>query len=346
MLVLVAREAGSVRVAARSTDRVAADAELLARASVAARAGHGVDPRLGAMLPVRPAGRVRAARRHSGHVLAGVAIDAGALAVAGRADSGVGARLVGVASQEAGAMQPGEAHVTQGQLPRQRGHGSLAVARGALAIGVAARTEIARARGSNAVLADEVSVVNEVVVGRHPLVSKIDVATVAVAQGPLVAVLVAPEAARHRRQDRLRTSLGHLGMAADAIAADRDHMGRVLEAKLRPGELRRLPYVRLAVAAGARPLVVGLLVAAPADRVGREMQRSRLPRGRDIRMALDAVDALENVRAVLERVGRGVLAQAASTRAKSMTSVRRALIGTPCTNRRPWGSGTGRRAQP
>ena len=169
--------------------------------------------------------------------------------MAGRAEPWVGARLLGVTSDEARPVQPGQAHVAQSQLPGKRRDRPLPVAGRALTVGVTARAEVACARGANAVLADEVSVVNEMVVGGCALVPQIDVAAVAVPHRPLVAVLVAPEAGRHLRQDRLRTRLGDLGMAADAVAANRDHVGRVLEAKLCARELRGLPYVGLAVAA-------------------------------------------------------------------------------------------------
>ena len=87
-------------------------------------------------------------------------------------------------------------------------------------------------------------------------------------------------------------------------------MNGVLEAKLRARELRRLPHIRLAVALDARVVVVRLFVAAPADGVGGEVERPRLPGGRDVRVALDAVDALEDMRAVLEGMGRRIVTQA------------------------------------
>jgi hypothetical protein len=273
--VLVAREPRPVRVAAGPADAMAADAELLARAAVATSARHGIDARLCAMLTVDPARWMRATRRGPGDVLASVAVDAGALGVTGRAEPRVGARLRAVTSRETGAMKPGQAHLAQGQLPGKHGDRAHAVARRALPLGVTARAEIALARRAHTVLTDEVSVVNEVVVRRSAFGAHIDVATVAVPQRPLVAVLVAPEAARHLRQDRLGTTLGDLGMAANAVATNGDHVTRMLEAKLRARELRRLPHVRLAVAVDARSLVVGLLVAAPADGVVRKMQRSR-----------------------------------------------------------------------
>jgi hypothetical protein len=184
------------------------------------------------------------------------------------------------------------------------------MARRALPLGVAARAEVARAGRSYTMLADEVSVVNEVIVGRYSLVAQIDVAAVAVAHRPLVAVLVASEAGGHLRQDGLRTRFGHVGMAPNAIAVDRTHVAWVIESKLRACELRHLAYVRFAVTQHARSIVVGLLVASPADGVGRKMDRSRVSSERDPYMAFDAVDALEHVGAVLERVRRQIMTNA------------------------------------
>src|SRR5580700_1545195 len=98
-------------------------------------------------------------------------------------------------------MKPRQADLAQGQLPRQRGDGPLAMARRALPLGVAGRAEVARARRTHAVFADEVSIMDEVVVRRGALGGQIDVATVAGPHRPLVTVLVAAEAARHLRQD-------------------------------------------------------------------------------------------------------------------------------------------------
>ncbi len=299
-----------MRVAARAADTMATDAELLAGAAVAAGARRGIDACLHAMLTVRPARRVRALGGPTRDVLARVAVDAGGLGVAGRAEPRIGARLLGVTGFEAGAMKAREAHVAEGQLPRQGGDGPFAVARGALPIGVAARAEVARARRAHAVLAEEVSVVNEVIVRRRALVAQIDVTLVAVAHRPLVAVLVAPEARRHLRQDRLRTSLGHVGVAADAVSADGGHVPRVLEEKLRARELRGLPNVRFAVAADAGPIVVRLLMALQADAVARKMQRPGLSRESHAGVAFDAVDALQHVRAMFEGMGRRIAAQA------------------------------------
>jgi hypothetical protein len=145
-------------------------------------------------------------------------------------------------------------------------------------------------------------VVHQVVVRRASFGAEIDVTAIAVAQRPLVTVLVASEAGGHLREHALRASLGHRRVAAHAVAAYRPHVLRMLEAKVGARELCRLSHVRLAVAALARAWVVRLLVAATAGSVGRKVQRSRLAGRGHVDVALDAVDALEDVGAMLERV--------------------------------------------
>lgn len=302
VFILVAPEAGAVRVATRAANAVAADAELFTGTAVTTGTRRGIDPRFHTMLAVRPAWWMGAARRRSRDLLAAVTVDARALRVARRAEPGVGPCFPGVAGGEARSMKPGEANVTKGQFPRQRGDRSLAVARGALPVGVAARAKVPLARRAHSMLSYKIPVVDQVVVRSRSLGRQIDVAAAAVPPCPLIAMFVASEAGRHLRQDRVGTSLDHLGMTADTISTSGDHVARVVEAQLSACELRRLPHVGLSVAASARPLVMGLLVAAAADGVRREMERPSVPSGRYVGVALDAVDALANVRAVFERV--------------------------------------------
>jgi hypothetical protein len=220
-----------------------------------------------------------------------------------------------MASEKTGAMEPGQAHVAQGKLPRERGDRSLAVARRALTFCMAAGAEVAGARRPNTVLTDEVTVMNEVIVRRRSLFGEVDVTAGAIAQRPLLAVLVAPEARRHLWQDGLRMHLRHLGVAAHAVAVYGAHVAWVLEAELGAGELGRLPHVRFAVAVHARPVVVRVFVTVPADGLAGEVERAGLSRVGDVRVALDAVDPLQHVRAVLERVRRGLRAQTEHARA-------------------------------
>jgi hypothetical protein len=154
------------------------------------------------------------------------------------------------------------------------------------------------------VLAHPVSVVHEVVVRRNAFRPEVDVAPAAIAQRPLVAVLVTAEASGHLRQNGVGSSFGHLHVASHAVTVGGAHVGRVLEAQMLARELRCLPYVGFAVASHAGPLVVGPAVASQAIGTGREMQRSRFSCALDAHVAFLAVDALEHVRAVLEGMRR------------------------------------------
>ncbi len=133
LLVLGAREAGAVRIAARTADAVASDAELLAGAAVAARARHWIDASLLAVLAAGPpTRRVRVTRewvRGAGtYMLSRVALDAGVLAVACHAEPRVSASLEGMARHESRAMQTRERHRIEREPRGERGHRADAVA--------------------------------------------------------------------------------------------------------------------------------------------------------------------------------------------------------------------------
>ena len=168
---------------------------------------------------------------------------------------------------------------------------------------MAARAKIASAGGPHAVLTNEVRVVNEVVVGHRSFVRERNVTTVAIAQAPLVLVLVATEAACHLRQDRLRGLLGDLDVTSNAVAPSCRHVLAVLETQMVARELDALAHVRLAVTAAARALVVGFGVATAAVRVRRKVKGARAVGHGNPPMALDAVDPFERVRAVFEGMG-------------------------------------------
>jgi hypothetical protein len=220
-----------------------------------------------------------------------------------------------VARFEPGTVQAREANVVEREPRRQRRHGAFPMARGALPLGVAARAEITGARGARAVLAEPVAVVDEMVLGHRPFRSEVDVTAVAVAQRPLVAVLMASEAARHPRQDGFGPLLGHLDVASNAVALGGLHVLRVGEAKVTACKLDGLADVRFSVAhlAGAR--VVWLFVAPDARAVGGHVQGGAGGFALYTPVALDAVDSLERVRAVLERTLGWLAADAQHARA-------------------------------
>ena len=115
-------------------------------------------------------------------------------------------------------------------------------------------------------------------------------------------MLVAAEARRHLREERLGARLGDRTVAANAVAVDDGVVLCVLEAKVLARELCPLAHRGLAVASAARAFVVRLRVTAAALGVGGEMERAGVPRALDPFVADDAVDPLVHVRAVLERV--------------------------------------------
>jgi hypothetical protein len=142
--------------------------------------------------------------------------------------------------------------------------------------------------------------VYQVIGGKRAFAAEVDVAAVAVAQRPLIAVLVAPKAGGHRRQQRLRMRFGHLNMATHAVAVRSDDVLAVLEAQVLLRELDSASHERLAVAAAARALVVRLRVTSPTIRIRRKMERAQVASTRDARVTRDAVDSPVDVRAVLE----------------------------------------------
>lgn len=305
-LVEPARETRPVRIASDPTDAMAADAERLPRTAMAARARHGVEPRGTTVLSssrAHPTGRMRAPRARScADVLVGMAIGAeGRLLVAGGAEPWVRASLVGMTHAKAGAMQSGERGPLGLELPRKRRHGD-AMTREAEALGVTGRAQVARARGTHAVLANEVTVVNDVAARCHELAGQVDVTAIAISGGPLVAMLVASEALRHGRPESRRVVLTDGGMARHALSVEPRSVLGVREAKVLPGERRLLAKAAFPMAAAARARVVGLRMARRTLLARREVQWSRIA-GRSNRfMALDAGNAMKHVRAVLERV--------------------------------------------
>jgi hypothetical protein len=127
-------------------------------------------------------------------------------------------------------VKAGERDLVERELGRQCRDGPDAVARGTRAFRVAARAEVACARCANAVLSQPVAVVNEVAHGRLILRREVPVAAVAVAERPLILVLVATEARGHLGPDRVRVLFRNGLVTADAIAVCGGLMGAMLEA--------------------------------------------------------------------------------------------------------------------
>jgi hypothetical protein len=118
------------------------------------------------------------------------------------------------------------------------------------------------------VLAKPVTVVDEVTLRRGVLRGEVDVTSIAVSGGPLLAVLMALEARGHFRQQRLGMLFRDGLVAVDAVAARRGLMIAVRESQVLVGEAGALPLVVGSVATQARTSVVRLHVASYAGRVG------------------------------------------------------------------------------
>jgi hypothetical protein len=212
-------------------------------------------------------------------------------------------RFLGVTGGEARAVKPRQTHIVEREARRERGKGPFSVTRGALSFRVTARAEVASGGRARAVLADPVAVVDQMVVGQRAFGLQIDVATAAVAQSPLVAVLVTAEATRHLRQHRFGPLFGHFHVAVNAITRSRPHVLGMRETQVLARELDRIPHVLFSVAGPAWPRIVRLLVAPDALRVCRHVQGHQIVGGLHARVALDAAYPLEHMGTVLEGMG-------------------------------------------
>ena len=124
-LVLGALEPAPMRIAPRPADAMAVDAELFACATMAARTRKRIEAGLSAMLTPasrrsEPPGRMRALLRVvPGDTERGMAVEARALAMASRAEPRLGPRFDGMSRAKAGAVQPGETDVVEGEARGQ-----------------------------------------------------------------------------------------------------------------------------------------------------------------------------------------------------------------------------------
>jgi hypothetical protein len=311
-----ASETGTVWAATRAANAVTADAELLACAAVTSGARGRVDARLHSVVSAAcaggdPPGGVRAARRRArAHLFTIVAALAGALGVARRAEARICPRLHRVARDEASAVKTGQGHFVERERRGQRRDRADPMTRGARPLGVAARAQVPRARRAHAMLTNPVAVMHQVARGRPLFGCKVLVAAVAVAKRPLVLVLVAAEAGSHLRQKRLRVLLGCRLVAADTVAVRRNLMRTVREAKLLARQSSTFTRVGRSVATEARVRVVWFGMTATARGVRGEVNGRGLTCGGHAFVAVDTVDAVGSVYAMLERVRRIARAEA------------------------------------
>ena len=202
---------------------------------------------------------------------------------------------------------------------------AVAVARRARPLGVAARAEIALARGAHAVLADPVAVVHEVARGRRssaarstwqPLQSRSVHWSWCSWQPKQVAIFGSSVSGRASATARVAANAVAVDDRACACGARSEGAARASSAASRtyasPWQPRQ------------RSLVVRLRVAAAADGVGREVQRPVVAGAGHARVALDAVDPLAHVGAVLERVRRRLAGESRARSAHAASASARA----------------------
>jgi hypothetical protein len=305
-----------------SADAVTADAELFTRATMTSGARCRVDARLGPVVAsaaprAYPPQRVRATRcRARTDMTAVMAPLTRILAVTRRAQAGVGASLIRVSRDEACAVKARERDTVECERRWQSRDGADPVAPRAGALGVAARAKVSRARRTRAVLAQPIAIVDEVAYRGRVFGREVLVTAVAVAQWPLIAMLVAAEASGHLRPDHLGALFGHGLVAADAISVRHRLMRSMLKPEMLSREPGVLPHVGRSVAAQARPLVVRFRVTGDARCVRGQMERLDIARRGYALVACDAVDPVRRVRAMLEGVRRVTRAEAENSRAR------------------------------
>ena len=237
--------------------------------------------------------------------------------MAGGARARIRTRFPGVPGAEPGAMEPRERRVVEGELRRKRGDRAHPMARGARALAVTTGAEIGFTRSANAVLAQPVPVVHHMRRGDRVLGGEFHVAPLAVTDGPLIAVLVAAEADRHFRLERLGLRVPRGGVAADAVSVHGGHVLPVIEAEVLARELGGASHVGGAVAVETGARIVRARVAVEAVGGGGEMERLVVAVTRDASVARQAVDPIGRVRAMLEGVRRIAALQAEDPRAGS-----------------------------
>jgi hypothetical protein len=153
-------------------------------------------------------------------------------------------------------------------------------------------------------LADEIATMHEMARRKCVFGGKLDVATVAIADPPLILVLVTTETDRHLGPQRFRLLDADLDVAAHAVALRRRHMCTVLEFEMYSRKLGAAAHVRFAMTVVARARIVRFGVTTHA--VGRlgKMKRVLFAGFGDALMAIEAANTLEYVSPMFERVRR------------------------------------------
>ena len=160
--------------------------------------------------------RVSARRILTRNTQACVAVHAEELAVTNDARSGIGRGLLVVHRHEVGSVHRIPHRGVEIEPRGNRRHGD-AVAFGALALGVAGRAQITLRAGLQAVLAQEVTSVNDVAVRARHLAWQVHMTSTAIPRVPLAFVRVAAEAGGMLDADVVRVG-GDVHVTSDAVS--------------------------------------------------------------------------------------------------------------------------------
>jgi len=166
---------------------------------------------------------------------------------------------------------------------------------------VAGRAEVALCVGLHAMLTQEVPIVHYVALGRRHLSGQIHMAAAAVAGVPLALVRVATETSRMLDSNVVRAGRD-VHVTSHAVTCTRFLVDRMRETQMLARHLGGLTISGAPVAVRASIGIVRFLVASHAVCSRRKMERTGLTGFWDSGVAPEAVDALDEVSTVFERV--------------------------------------------
>lgn len=208
--------------------------------------------------------------------------------------------LLVVDGDEVGAVHRVPHRLIETESRRNRWDGD-AMASGALALCMTLRAQVRLRVRLHAVLAKEVSVVDDVAFGQRHFTREVDVTPAAVARSPLVLVGVATEA-RWVLDPYVVGIDRHVHVASNTVPCAFLEMELVREPQMPPRHFSRVAISRSAMTVSARVGVVWLLVALDAVRCRWEVKRPLFAGFWNSCVAPEAVDAFDDVRAMLEGV--------------------------------------------
>lgn len=179
----------------------------------------------------------------------------------------------------------------------------------ALTLRVAGGTEVGLCVGLHAVLTQEVAIVNHVAFRQRHLPGQVHVTPTAVTRVPLALVRVTAETSGMLHTEVVGIDR-YVDVATDAVAGACLAMLCVRKPKVAARHLGSVPISRASVAVSAGVRIVWLLMALYAVSSRRKMQRTRISGLGNPGVAFQAVDALDEMSPMLERVVLSLLLEA------------------------------------